>query len=299
MAGIGLGINDLIKRTMRRFQGGHSAKAEVREVSFNYHSAYLDRIVPLTIFLPEDYTPEKESCRLLLFNDGQDMPALKMRETLQNLFDTRKIRPTIVVGIHANQNRIREYGTASQADYKGRGDLAQAHTDFVTEELLPYLRSQYPLSEMPLHTAYAGCSLGGLSALDMVWARPDIFGLAGTFSGALWWRSVPVSDDDPDGSRIIHDIIGRSAPRFGMRFWFECGTLDEEEDRNNNGIIDSIDDTVDLINVLKNHGYRNNGNEIRYVEVPGGEHNQATWAMVLPDFLCWAFGGENFEFRES
>ena len=28
-----------------------------------------------------------------------------------------------------------------------------------------------------------------------------------------------------------------------MKFFFECGTEDETEDRNGNGIIDSIDDT--------------------------------------------------------
>ncbi len=35
-----------------------------------------------------------------------------------------------------------------------------------------------------------------------------------------------------------------------MKFFFECGTADETEDRNGNGIIDSIDDTKDLIATL-------------------------------------------------
>ncbi len=41
----------------------------------------------------------------------------------------------------------------------------------------------------------------------------------------------------------------------GMKFFFECGTLDEAGDRNNNGIIDSIDDTKDLISALVDKGY--------------------------------------------
>ena len=48
-----------------------------------------------------------------------------------------------------------------------------------------------------------------------------------------------------------------------MKFFFECGTADEKEDRNENGVIDSIDDTLDLIATLKNKGY-DSGKDISY-----------------------------------
>ena len=94
---------------------------------------------------------------------------------------------------------------------------------------------------------------------------------------------------DPDSARIMHDII-RSAPskNASQRFWFQTGTLDEEEDRNQNGIIDAIDDTVDLIRELKRKGYTDK--DIRYVEVEDGQHNPQTWGTAMPDFLKWAFG---------
>jgi enterochelin esterase-like enzyme len=71
-----------------------------------------------------------------------------------------------------------------------------------------------------------------------------------------------------------------------LKFWFQTGTNDETDDRNKNGIIDSIDDTTDLIKLLKGKGYA----DIVYREVEGGEHNPKTWGEVLPDFLIWAFG---------
>ena len=40
-----------------------------------------------------------------------------------------------------------------------------------------------------------------------------------------------------------------------MKFYFECGTADESADRNQNGVIDSIDDTKDLISTLIEKGY--------------------------------------------
>jgi enterochelin esterase-like enzyme len=56
-----------------------------------------------------------------------------------------------------------------------------------------------------------------------------------------------------------------------------------------NGIIDSIDDTVDLIKELENKGY-NRPADIQYVEMVGGSHNVETWAEAMPKFLHWAFG---------
>jgi enterochelin esterase-like enzyme len=73
-----------------------------------------------------------------------------------------------------------------------------------------------------------------------------------------------------------------------LKFWLQTGTKDETADRNKNGIIDSIDDTVDLIKELEAKGY-SRPEDIRYVEVVGGSHNPETWAKAMPKFLCWAF----------
>ena len=74
-----------------------------------------------------------------------------------------------------------------------------------------------------------------------------------------------------------------------LKFWFQTGTLDEKADRNKNGIIDSIDDTIDLIRELEAKGYKR-PDDIRYMEVVGGRHDTATWAAAMPHFLSWAFG---------
>jgi len=73
-----------------------------------------------------------------------------------------------------------------------------------------------------------------------------------------------------------------------MKFYFECGTADETEDRNGNGIIDSIDDTKDLISTLIRKGY-DNRSDIFYHEIAGGKHDTDTWALAFPVFLKWGF----------
>jgi enterochelin esterase-like enzyme len=262
---------------------------QLRQIRHLY-SPILEREVDLDVFLPPDYKSNtKHSYPLLLINDGQDLAAAQYAKTLESLWKKKKIPSIISVGIYANHDRIREYGTARQPDYKGRGDRAGLYERFILEELIPYMMGKFRISGVTEETAYAGFSLGGLSAMDIAWRNPSIFGTVGVFSGALWWRWSEVSEQNPDADRIMHDIIEKAWNKNdNQRYWFQTGTQDEQEDRNNNGVIDSIDDTLDLIRELKR---KDTPDEyIRYLEVEGGEHNTATWGVAMYDFLVWTFG---------
>lgn len=255
----------------------------------NLPSQLLKRDVRVDVYLPPGYYPAgQKSYPVLFFNDGQDMEAARIPETLDELYAAGRIAHLILVAIHAG-DRLQEYGTANHPDYKHRGSKADAYTRFLINELRPFLQARYQLSTHPAENVIAGFSLGGLSAMDIAWHYPDKFARVGVFSGSFWWRSKASVPEDPDANRIMHEIISQSHHRPGMRFWFQCGTNDETEDRNNNGIIDSIDDTLDLIRELKKLSYKE-GRDIHYLEVIDGEHNHGTWAKVMPDFLVWAFG---------
>ncbi len=86
----------------------------------------------------------------------------------------------------------------------------------------------------------------------------------------------------------MHQVISQSSKKEGLKFWFQTGTKDEKFDRNDSGIIDSIEDTLDLMGELRKLGYED-PSDITYLEVEGGEHNFKTWAEALPQFLTWAF----------
>jgi enterochelin esterase-like enzyme len=265
-----------------------NASKEITVKHLNVPSRYLERGVKVDVFLPPQYNKEKKRFYpTLYFNDGQDMLALKMYDTLTQLYAKKMLPHCIIIAVYSNENRINEYGTARQADYKNRGNKARQYTNFVIQELVPRIQAEFRCQQEPRHTTMAGFSLGALSAMDIGWANPSVFGNVGVFSGALWWRSQEWTPKDPDGGRIMHDIIRKSHYQNGMQFWFEVGTKDEDSDRNNNGRIDAIDDTLDLIDELVALGYRPH-EHIRYLEIEGGEHNQATWGMVMSDFLIWA-----------
>ena len=255
----------------------------------DFFSAALRHRIKLEILLPPwyDETPQF-NFNLLIINDGQSLNKVKMKEALLELYKGNRIPPLIVCGVHAH-NRLHEYGVSGVPDYKSRGDKAMKYSRFVVNELLPLLRKNFRITDSPAGTAIAGFSLGGLSAFDISWNYPHVFGVTGIFSGSFWWRSKGYQEGYDDTSdRIMHRIVRSTDSKSNQKFWFQCGTEDETSDRNNNGVIDSIEDTLDLINELEQLGFRR-GIDVEYVEVQGGRHDEVTWSAVMPQFLEWAF----------
>lgn len=250
-------------------------------------SVFLNRVVTINCYVPKDGNPLTE-IDLLLVNDGQDMVTMGFEKIMDNLYRQNEISPLFVVGIHCSGDRKNEYATANVLDYAGRGNKAALYTRFVMEELLPFIRKKYTINTFK-ETSYAGFSLGGLSALDIVWSNPQEFIKVGVFSGSFWWRDKAQEDPDfnEETDRIMHRLIREGSYYSWLKFFFEVGTQDETADRNNNGIIDAIDDTISLIAELKLKGYTNNN--IEYVELKDGRHNVPTWARAFPDFLKWGW----------
>ncbi|MEM9837114.1 MAG: alpha/beta hydrolase-fold protein [Bacteroidota bacterium] len=248
------------------------------------NSSFLQRTVELDVYRPAILPTQP--LKLVLFNDGQDLRRMDVSRQLGELYAARHLSPTLVVGMVAG-DRMREYGTSERPDYKNRGDLARAYEQFVTDELMPWLSNRYLLHGSSLTRAVAGFSLGGLNAFDLVWRNPDHFSVAGVFSGALWWRARAFQPKDPDADRIIHTYVAAAseAPA-GFRSWIMAGTEDEQEDRNNNGIIDAIDDSTDLRDLLLQKGLAD-PYEVCYFEVQGGQHHPDTWQLVFKDFMRW------------
>ena len=252
-------------------------------------SRFLQREVKIDFYLSMNIT-DLLQMSLLLINDGQDMEKAGLQKILEQLYSEKIIGPLLCVAIHAGAERKMEYGVVSQKDYKGRGAKAGLYTSFIMEELIPFIKDKYMISSF-FEKSFAGFSLGGLSALDIVWNYPDEFKRAGVFSGSFWWRSVDQTDKsyDDDKHRIIQQQIRNGKFHPGLKFFFQCGNMDETRDRNQNGIIDSIDDTLDVIKELEAKGYER-GKDIYYIELKDGRHDVATWGRALPVFLKWGWG---------
>jgi enterochelin esterase-like enzyme len=252
------------------------------------YSEYLERNVQFDIYKTSGNINYK-NLPLLLINDGQDLQTMNFGSIIDSLIGSSVIAPLICVGIHCGVDRLNEYGTIHFSDFKGRGNRSGLYNKFIFDELLPLLQTQLGIDSFN-EKSFAGFSLGALNAIDNVWNHSEEFTKVGVFSGALWWRRKGYDDPNynPKMDRIMHLQLMKGKIKPHLKFFFECGQLDEISDRNNNGVIDSIDDTRDLIAHLKDLGYHDES--IRYLELEDGGHNIETWARSFPDFLKWGWG---------
>ena len=264
-------------------------KISVKERSDEIYSRHLQRHVKLSIIstpMPSD----KSEMNLLLLNDGQDMEKLRVKDILDSLYRKKLIQPLLIVGIHAD-DRMQEYGVADYPDYKNNGSKAAKYAMFIDDELYPYVKKKTVLRKFN-SVVMAGCSLGGLSAFDIAWDHADKIDKVGVFSGSFWWRDKDAAaiDYSDDKNRIIINKIRSSRKKPHLKYWFYAGGKEENADRDKDSIIDVVDDTRDLIDLIKNKNV-SSPDDIVYTEDVNGIHDNISWSHWFAVFLIWAFGG--------
>src|SRR3569833_145402 len=161
------------------YLGWNVSEMTITETEIPIDSDYLKRDVTITLLLPEDHDAS-EPLNLLLLNDGQETENLRLKDTLEVLYETGSLKPVVVAAIHAGNERLQEYGCAGKPDFKLRGSKAAAYTKFITAELLPRIKKEMGVEGFNT-TAFAGFSLGGLSAMDIAWNNAEVFDKVGVF----------------------------------------------------------------------------------------------------------------------
>jgi len=252
------------------------------------YSRHLQRQVKLTVIntpVPND----KSTLNLLILNDGQDVEAFRVKQIVDSLYDKKLIQPLVVVAVHAG-DRMQEYGVVDKPDYQQRGSRANYYDAFISDELYPYAKKMAGVRKFN-SVGIAGCSMGGLSALDIAWNHPEKISKVGAFSGSFWWRDKAIEDStySDETNRILYAKLKASRKKPKLQFWFYAGASEESSDRDHDGVIDVVDDTKDIIALIQKKNIVA-PDDIYYKEVKEGKHEYPSWSAVLPDFLIWAFG---------
>jgi len=265
-----------------------SCKKKIKQQEDEIYSRHLQEHIKLTIIstpMPDD----KGKMNLLLLNDGQDAGKLRMKDIIDSLYKKKLIQPLLVVAIHAG-NRNEEYGVAGYSDFQNRGSKADKYAEFIDNELYPFIKKQAGVRKFN-SIVFAGTSLGGLSAFDIAWNHADKIDKVGVFSGSFWWRDkdITAADYSDDKDRIMLSYIKSSRKKPHLKYWFYTGDKEENGDRDKDGIIDVVDDTKDLIELIKSKNVCP-PSDILYTESPDGMHDQISWSKAMPEFLMWAFG---------
>jgi predicted alpha/beta superfamily hydrolase len=228
----------------------------------------------ILVHLPAGYAAGDQRYPVIYMQDGQNLfdPATSYAGDWQAgaALDAleREGLAAILVGIpNMGKRRLAEYSPFRDLRYGG--GAGDAYLDFVASTLKPLIDGDFRTLPDREHTAIAGSSMGGLISLYALFARPDVFGLAGVLSPSLWFARGAIF-------RYL-----RRQPLVPGRLWLDAG---DQEGGN------TLRNTRRLRDLLTAKGYHP-GVNLHYLEATGAGHNEAAWAARLPDMLRFLLAG--------
>jgi enterochelin esterase family protein len=223
------------------------------------------------VYTPPNYNPKSsQPYRLLIcFVGPWYLSEIPLPTILDNLLAANRIWPTVAVMIDHGDVK------ASAEDL----DNHAAFADYMSGEMITWIRQHWRVSTDPSQTILTGCSRGGLGATYVAWKHPEIFGNVLTQSGAFW-RGNEGGMSDPEW--LTQQF--RASPKVDLRFYIAVGA--EETHRTPGGPI-FIEANRHLAQALEAKGYA-----VRYLEVSGGAHDPLHWRFQLPEGLIYLSGRE-------
>ncbi len=246
----------------------HTASPQVKRLDKVFHIVDLNTNKRIWVYLPPGYT-KATTLRypVLYMHDGQnlfdDFTAFSGEWGIDEAMDSlikAKVKPSIIVGIDNGPKRLNEYNPYSNERF-GEG-LGEAYTNFIINDLKPYIDSAYRTLPTKENTAIAGSSMGGLISYYAALTHPEVFGSAGIFSPSFWIA--------PEVKSLTDSLAG------GLRtkMFFSIGR-EEGEDYVN-----------DMQDVMDRFAANSKGIAYAYFQ-EAGRHNEESWHKAFPKFYKW------------
>jgi predicted alpha/beta superfamily hydrolase len=260
----------------------------VSENGVHYYPDVASRFLPhartLSVWLPPGYGSEPHR-RFPTFymHDGQNLfdartafggVSWAMGEVTEREILEGRAEPLIIVGIANSPDRLQEYGPTQQ-DFGSERDPSRDYGRFLVEEVKPFIDSTYRTRPEPEHTGVGGSSMGGLISLHLCEWYPQVFGKCAAMSPSLWWdrefflRTVKVSPEWLTYCRV----------------WLDVGEYENATPTESEATMRRV---RRLASLFTQHGMCE-GEHFRYVEVPGGTHNEAAWGGRFDEVLRFLF----------
>jgi len=217
-----------------------------------YYSDVTDSMRPYAVYLPPDYDKNSRKFPLLILSHGGygnhiDWSTQGLANNiLDNLIAEHKIRPMVVV--MTNFYPLFDFGIP--ADFY-RNDLL--------DNVIPDVEAKFRVMKNPQQRGFAGLSMGGYLAGDILANTPEEFGFIGVWSGwALSYIDFESNIDAIEEMRGIDISVG------GLDFLYN--------------------DSVYLMDVL-------DANDVPYTGLvtPGDCHTWYFWRDALYEFLTGPF----------
>jgi predicted alpha/beta superfamily hydrolase len=259
-----------------RLRRSHTIEGTV-DLYPGFHSGLLGNSRPVAVYLPRQYAIEPERRFPVLYvQDGQNVfdgatatvagQEWQLDEAAERLTIERRIEPLIVVAIgSAGAQRLSEY-TPTRDPVSGQGGGADRYGRMLLEELKPWIDSSYRTQPGRESTGIAGASLGGLVSLYVGLGHPAVFSRIASLSTEARW----------DGGFIVRFVDALPAKPETL-VWTDVGSEEEAS---------SLAGARQLRDALLRKGWRE-GSDLRYLEAKGARHDEAAWALRIPEVLTF------------
>jgi enterochelin esterase family protein len=233
-----------------------------------FHSVHSGNMYRLWIYTPPNYTRAGEPYHLLLLFDGRVYErVLRAPIILDNLQDVGALPPVIAVMLDHSDAETRE------REYK----FHQPFLEFITQELLPWLRLHYHITSDPAQCVVGGVDLSAVSATLLALRHPDLFGNVLAQSGHFE-EKLP---EDSEHERVANLVASR--PTAPVRFHLDAGMLETRSAPDGGPSL--LVSNRHLRQLLQAKHY-----SVHYKEFSGG-HDYLCWQETFVDGLLALFKG--------
>jgi len=171
------------------------------------------------IYVPAQYDSTKPAA-LMVFQDGhayvKEDGDYRVPIVFDNLIYAKEI--PVMIGIFINpghsskeypENLFRSSNRSDEYD-----ELSDRYLNFLTEELMPFIKNLYNISNDPKMHAIAGLSSGGICAFTAAWQRPDYFQKVMTHYGSF---------TNIKGGHVYPDLV-REAAKKDIKVFMQDGS---------------------------------------------------------------------------
>ena len=242
-----------------------------------FRSRFLRNQRDLIVYTPPGYPDQPDRhFPVLYLHDGQNLfdgatsfipgQDWHVSQTADYGIGLGLIEPLIIVGMYNTKARIREY-TPTHVPKLG-GGRADRYAKFLMEEVKPFVDREYRTLSGSEHTGIGGSSLGGLVSLYLGLKHSWLFGKIAALSPSVWWNQ-----------RWILGFASRVHISSRPRLWLDAGTQESPRE---------LPDVRRLRDAVLDKGWES-GRDLHFEEIPGGQHNEASWAARVGPFLQFLF----------
>lgn len=259
------------------------------------------------VYLPAGYFQDStRDYPVFYMQDGQNlwdyknMPygGWKMDSTADQLIQSGKVEPFIIIGVENSSDRAFEYVGFSmlynmdkegfiskypqfKTQIESAPRLSADFVDYFVKQIMPWAETHFRIKKGKESTTIGGSSFGAGVSLQIAFRYPDLFSKVASLSGG----NYPAEEIGPQYLKpfnVFPYLIEKLMPtKPSFKIYLHCG--DQDLDAN------FIKLTRKMHEALLKKGWKENL-DLYYVIDQGKGHNEKTWAARMPEVVEYFYG---------